>query len=207
LSGRGAELLDRREVWPGRVVHLHVDRVRFPDGREGEMEWIRHSGAAAILPLLDPLDHPDPRILLIHQLRYSVATRLYEIPAGRPDGPDEPWAVCAARELEEETGWRAGQLHYLTHLFTTPGFSDEAVHLFLATDLSKGVVQRDPDEDIELRVLPLSEALDGIHRGEIVDAKTVVALLHLRVFPMKAGAAVIEAPARKGVEAGDVLKP
>jgi len=198
LSARAAELVERREIWSGRVVHLRVDRVRFPDGREGEMEWIRHSGAAAILPLLDPPDHPDPRVLLIHQVRYCVATRLYEIPAGRPDHPKEPWEDCAARELEEETGWRAGALHYRTRLVTTPGFSDEEVHLFVATDLQKGVVQRDFDEDIELRALPLSEAMDGIRHGEIVDAKTVAALLHLRVFPLVPGAPSPLPPVRRG---------
>ena len=145
---------------------------------------IRHSGAAAVLPLLDPPADPDPRVLLVHQFRYASGGFLYEVPAGRPDVPGEPWEVCARRELEEETGYVAGGLTYLSAIFTTPGFTDERIHLFLATDLSEGSHQRDHDEFMELVTLRLSEALDLIQTGEITDAKTICTLLYAARFTL-----------------------
>jgi 8-oxo-dGTP pyrophosphatase MutT (NUDIX family) len=170
------EPLAREEVHKGRIVHLTMDRVRFPDGDEGVVEFIRHRGAAAVVAFLDDPDLPDPRVLLVHQFRYAAGGDLYEVPAGMPDTPEEPWERVAARELEEETGYRAGQLHYLSRIYTTPGFTDEVIHLFAATDLTPGEVSRDGDEYMEVVALPLSEAIGAIRRGEIVDGKSVVAL-------------------------------
>jgi 8-oxo-dGTP pyrophosphatase MutT (NUDIX family) len=132
------ELLDSRPVFDGRIVRLAVDRVRFPDGTVGELEMIRHSGAAAVLPVLGDPSAADPEIVMIRQYRYAAGGFIYEVPAGRPDQPGEDWEVCARRELEEETGYRAGTLRYLTAIHTTPGFTDEKIHLFLATELSQG---------------------------------------------------------------------
>ncbi|TVR55365.1 MAG: NUDIX hydrolase [Gemmatimonadales bacterium] len=175
-------LLHRREIWDGRIVHLTLDRVRFPDGREGELEFIRHAGAAAVVPFLDSPSDPDPRIVLLRQYRYAAGGYLFEIPAGMPEGSGEPWEECAHRELEEETGWRAADLRYLTRIYTTPGFTDEEIHLFAAAGLEGGAVHRDSDEYIEVVEMPFSQALDHIRTGEIVDAKTLSALLFLRVF-------------------------
>lgn len=175
-------LLGRREIWDGRIVRLTLDRVRFPDGREGELELVRHAGAAAVVPFLDPPHDPDSRVVLLRQYRYAAGGYLYEIPAGMPAGPEEPWEVCAHRELEEETGWRAGDLRYLTRILTTPGFTDEEIHLFAATDLREGAIHRDTDEYIEVVEMPLSQALARIRSGEIVDAKTLSALLFLQAF-------------------------
>ena len=155
-----------------------MDTVRYPDGSTGELEMIRHSGAAAVVPLLDSPDSPDPRVLLIHQFRYAAGGYLYEVPAGRPDWQGEPWDECAQRELEEETGYRAGKLIPLTAILTTPGFTDERIHLFLATDLVEGQHGRDDDEFMEVVTLPLSQAVEMISRGEIEDAKTICALLY-----------------------------
>jgi ADP-ribose pyrophosphatase len=174
--------LASRTVYDGRVVRLDLDRVRFPDGSEGELEMIRHTGAAAILPLLDPLDAPDPSILLLRQFRYAAADYLYEVPAGRPDSPDEDWVTCARRELEEETGMVAAELVRMTSILTTPGFTDERIHLFLAYDLSEGTISRDRDEFIELVTLPLSAALRMIAEETITDAKTVSTLLFAKHF-------------------------
>ena len=93
-------------VHDGRIVHLSIDTVRFPDGSVGELEMIRHSGASAVLPLLGSRDDADPEIVLIRQYRYASGGYMFEVPAGRPDRPGEDWEVCARRELEEETGSR-----------------------------------------------------------------------------------------------------
>jgi ADP-ribose pyrophosphatase len=171
------EPLSRRPVHEGRIVNLSRDRVRFPDGTEGELEFIRHRGASAVVAFLDPPTTSDPRILLVHQFRYAAGGDLYEVPAGMPDGDLESWEEVAARELEEETGYRAGELFYLSRIYTTPGFTDEVIHLFAATDLTRGSVDRDGDEFMEVLDLPLSEALAAIRRGEIVDGKSVAAIL------------------------------
>ncbi|MEX0912698.1 MAG: NUDIX hydrolase [Gemmatimonadota bacterium] len=179
------EPLASRKIWDGRIVQLSLDTVRFPDGSTGELEMIRHSGAAAVLPVLDPLTDPDPRILLIHQFRYAAGGNLLEVPAGRPDRPGEPWADCAQRELQEETGYIAGELVPLTSILTTPGFTDERIHLFLATDLRSGTTARDRDEFMETVTLPISAAIDLIHDGMISDAKSICALLFARRFQMR----------------------
>jgi len=180
-------LIARRPVYRGRIVDLSLDTVRFPDGSTGQLEFIRHSGAAAALPVLDDPAAPDPRIMLIRQYRYASGGELLEVPAGRPDRPGEDWEVCARRELEEETGLVAGRLVPLTTIYTTPGFCDERIHLFLALDLSPGTASLDQDEFLEPVVLPLSDALARVRAGEITDAKTVCTLLHAASFALGGG--------------------
>jgi ADP-ribose pyrophosphatase len=169
-------------VHDGRIVHLSVDTVRFPDGSVGELEMIRHSGASAVLPLLGSREDADPEILLIRQYRYASGGYMLEVPAGRPDRQGEDWEVCARRELEEETGMVAGRMTRLTGIFTTPGFTDEFIHLFLAEELTEGSTAYDQDEFIELARMPLSSALAGIRRGEITDGKTVCSILFAHAF-------------------------
>ena len=181
-SPSGAGLISSRPVHSGRIVDLSIDTVRFPDGSSGELEFIRHSGAAAVLPLLDARDADDPLILLIRQFRYAAGGYLFEVPAGRPDRVGEPWEECASRELEEETGLIAGRLTPMTSILTTPGFTDERIHLFLAEDLRPGRTSPDHDEFIELVTLPLSDALSRIRGGEIEDAKTICTLLFAAGF-------------------------
>jgi ADP-ribose pyrophosphatase len=171
-----------RLVHDGRIVHLSVDTVRYPDGSAGELEMIRHSGAAAVLPVLDGDGADDPRVVLVRQYRYASGGYLYEVPAGRPDRPGEPWEECARRELREETGYEAGTLRYLTAIWTTPGFTDERIHLYLATDLTEGETAYDVDEFMELERLPLSQALRMVREGEITDAKTICTLLYAATF-------------------------
>ncbi len=179
---RAVDRISSREIYDGRIVKLSMDTVRFPDGSTGELEMIRHSGAAAVLPLLDESDSNDPTIVLIKQYRYAADGYIYEVPAGRPDAPGEDWEVCARRELEEETGLRAGRLQKLTTIYTTPGFTDERIHLFLARELTEGATARDGDEFMELVTMPLSRALAMIRDGEIVDAKTICTLLYASGF-------------------------
>jgi ADP-ribose pyrophosphatase len=178
-------LISSERLYSGRVVNLDLDTVRFPDGSTGRLEMLRHPGASAVVPLLDPRDHPDPRVMLIRQFRHAADDFIWEIPAGRLDAGETPEA-CAARELEEEVGLQARSLERLTTIYTTPGFTDERIHLFLATDLEPGRQRREADEFIEVEVRPWSAVMGLIRAGQIVDAKTLVSLMFvqcLRIDP------------------------
>jgi ADP-ribose pyrophosphatase len=158
------------------VVSLDVDQVRFPNGTTGELEMIRHPGASAVVPILGDKPSPDPEIVLIRQYRYAAEDFLYEVPAGRLNHNELP-EDCARRELREETGYSADRLERLTTIFTTPGFTDERIHLFLATGLTEGESSVETDEILDLEVLRLSSIVEMIRAGRIADAKTLVALL------------------------------
>jgi len=177
---RGA-LLETTVVHDGRVVHLSIDRVRFPDGSEGELELVRHRGAAAVLPVLNAGSAADPEVLLLRQYRYAAGGVIYEVPAGIVE-PGESWEDCARRELEEEAGVRAGRLVRLTTIHTTPGFTNEQIHLFAAFDLTRGVRCTDRDEFLEVMPIPLSGVVDLIRRGEMTDAKSIVSVLYAARF-------------------------
>ena len=176
--------LDSRRIYTGRVVRLDVDTVRFPDGSTGQLELIRHPGAAAIVPCASDPPEADPTILLIRQYRYATGGELWEIPAGTLDPGEDP-EVCARRELLEETGVTAARLQRLTSIWTTPGFTNEVIHLYLATGLTTGEPSRERDEFIEVVPQPLSRVLALIRDGEIRDAKTVVAILYMAAFVLK----------------------
>jgi ADP-ribose pyrophosphatase len=178
-------LVERRPIHKGRIVDLSMDTVRFPNGKTGELEMIRHSGASAVLPVLSELNADDPQILLVRQYRYASGGYLLEVPAGRPDKEGEDWEVCARRELQEETGMTAEKLIELTAIYTTPGFTDEKIHLFLALGLTKGETSFDDDEFMDTVVMPMSEALRQVRDGEIVDAKTICTLLYAAGFLME----------------------
>ena len=172
MTGR----ISSRRVFSGKVVSLDVDQVRFPNGTTGELEMVRHPGASAVVPILGDRPSPDPEIVLIRQYRYAAEDFLYEVPAGTLNHNELP-EDCARRELREETGYSANRLERLTTIFTTPGFTDERIHLFLATGLTEGESSVETDEILELEVLRLSSIVDMIRAGRIVDAKTLVALL------------------------------
>ena len=174
-------LVHTRRVHTGRVVSLDIDTVRFPNGTVGELEMLRHPGASAVLPFLDPIVDPDPRILLIRQYRHATGDYLWEIPAGRRDGDEAPEAT-AHRELAEETGYRAAAMQPLTSIWTTPGFTDEVIHLFLATGLTPGPSALEGDEVLDLHPTPWSVALQMVQNGTIRDVKTITALLFVQGF-------------------------
>jgi ADP-ribose diphosphatase len=173
--------IESRRVYTGRVINLDIDTVRFPNGRTGELEIIRHSGASAVIPFLGDPAGDDPVILLIRQYRYAADGFIYEIPAGRLE-PGEPPEECARRELREETGCTAARIEHLYTMFTTPGFTDEAIHVFMATGLTHGQSAREPDEFAEVVIMRLAEALERIHDGEIPDGKTALAILFAAGF-------------------------
>jgi ADP-ribose pyrophosphatase len=134
-----------------------------------------------VLPFASDPRGGDPTVLLIRQYRYATGGSLLEIPAGRLNPGEEP-AACARRELQEEVGVTAGRLERLTTIWTTPGFTDERIHLYWATDLAAGTHAREPDEFIEVVPKPLSEVLGMVRNGEICDGKTVVAILYMAGF-------------------------
>lgn len=167
--------------YTGRVLNLDIDRVRFPDGSVGELEMIRHPGASAVLPFLGDPAGEDPPILLIRQYRYAADGFVYEIPAGRLD-PGESPESCARRELLEETGCTAERFEHLYTFYTTPGFTDERIHAFMATGITRGEARLEADEFVEVVTLPLSRALAMIRDGELVDAKSALTILYAAGF-------------------------
>jgi ADP-ribose pyrophosphatase len=168
-------------VYTGRVINLDVDVVEFPDGNTGELEIFRHPGASAVVPFLSDPAGPDPQLLLIKQYRYAADGYMYEIPAGRLDPGENPEA-CAHRELREETGCTAVSLQHLYTMYTTPGFTDERIHIFLATGLEQGDAAREADEFLTVETVQLSRALEMIKSGEIDDGKTALGLLYAAGF-------------------------
>jgi ADP-ribose pyrophosphatase len=163
-------LLERREVFRGRVLTLFLDRVRLPDGREATREVLRHPGAVAVVAQRD-----DGRVVLVRQFRHAVGQELLELPAGKL-GPGEDPLDCARRELEEETGYRAGRWERLGSFLTSPGFTDEIMHLFLARELVPGWHRPDDDEFLEVVEADPAELL---RTGGILDGKSILGLLLL----------------------------
>jgi ADP-ribose pyrophosphatase len=168
-------------VYSGRVISVDMDTVKFPDGTTGDLEMVRHPGASAVVPLLSDPRGEDPQVLLLRQYRYAAGDYLYEIPAGRLD-PGESPLECARRELLEETGCTADSVEPLIAIFTTPGFTDERIHLFLAVGLTIGEVRRERDEFIEVDRMTLSRSLELIEQGVIRDGKTIAGLLYVAGF-------------------------
>ena len=159
-----------KTIYKGRVVTLNLERTTLPNGLEVELEVVRHPGAAAIVPMKDP-----GTVVLIRQYRLAAGGFIFEIPAGKL-GPGEDPLVCAARELEEETGYRAGRIDSLATFFTAPGFTDEIMHLYVATGLIRTAQRLDQDEVLEVVEVPLEKAMAQIQDGTIRDAKSIIGL-------------------------------
>jgi ADP-ribose pyrophosphatase len=153
-------------------IRVRTERVTLPNGHTTELDIVHHPGAAAVVPFASP-----DEVLLIRQFRHAAGGAILEVPAGKLD-PGETPETCAARELEEETGQRAGRLEALGWIWTTPGFTDERIFLFAAFDLTPVGQRLDGDEVIEVLRVPLAEALARVWRGEINDGKSAMALLH-----------------------------
>ncbi len=180
----GTGRIDGEVVYRGRVFDVHLDRVRFPDASVGELEMIRHPGAAAVLPLYregEWAGGPGPAVVLISQYRYAADGRVWEVPAGKLD-PGETPESCARRELEEEVGLRASRLRPLTSIYTTPGFTDEVIHLFVALGLEPGEERHGASEFIERHEIPLERALRMVEDGTIRDGKSICTLLCAAAF-------------------------
>ena len=167
-----AKILGTRRVHDGRVVRLDLEKVRLPNGNVVTLEIVRHPGAAAVVPVDD-----DGQAILVRQYRHATGSWVLEVPAGKLDQPGESPEECARREVEEETGYRAGLLEPLGWIWTTPGFSDEKIWLFAARDLTRTRASLQADEVLTVTRLPLDEAARMALAGEIQDAKSICALL------------------------------
>ncbi|QEG38987.1 NUDIX hydrolase [Roseimaritima ulvae] len=159
-------------LFSGQRFRIHQVSSELPDGTRIEKQIIRHPGAVVILPLLDP-DH----VLMIRNYRYSVARTLLELPAGTRE-PDETPAETATRELNEETGYIAGNLQFIQSFYAAPGCGDEQMFLFVATDLQRSSPNRETGEQIENEVLPWTEVEAQLDQGAIQDAKSLIGLLY-----------------------------
>lgn len=168
------KLLSRELLYSGRVIDLFVDRVEYPSGKAGVREVARHPGGAVTVPILD-----DGRVLLVSQLRYPVGRRVTELPAGKLARGEDPLSA-AGRELAEETGYSAASLEHLATVFSTPGFCDEELHIYLARGLSllpEGTHREEGELNMTVEEVPFGEAVSRAVRGEYPDAKTIIGLL------------------------------
>jgi ADP-ribose pyrophosphatase len=168
-----------RNIYTGKVVTLNVDTVQLPNGVTIDLETIRHPGAAAVVPMKD-----DGTVVLIRQFRHAAGGFIYEIPAGKLSPGEDP-LHCAARELEEEVGYRAASFELLSSIFTAPGFADEVIHVYKATGLIQGRQHLDHDEVLEIVEMPLSAAMERIVDGTIRDGKTIVGLQAVYIRGLK----------------------
>lgn len=175
-DGFAERVLSSKILYQGRAVRLRFDQVRLPNGRETSREIIEHHGSVGILPLL-----PRNRVLLIRQYRHAVGQTIWEIPAGTIEEGETP-KECAERELEEETGYRAGSLRPFFDCYLAPGYSMELMHLFLARDLKETERRPEEDEIISVEHVTKERALHMIELGQIRDAKTICALSYLRAL-------------------------
>lgn len=164
------ELLNSELILQGRAFRIRRDLLKTPDGRTTRYEIVEHTGSAVMLPV-----DADGNLLFVRQYRHAAGMDLLELPAGTRDG-DEPYEVCAAREMREETGMAAGKLERLADFYLAPGYSTELMAVFLATDLKPDPLTADTDEFLQLERIPVAKALEMAQRGQIPDAKSLAAL-------------------------------
>ncbi|NNE35386.1 MAG: NUDIX hydrolase [Rhodothermales bacterium] len=160
------------EIFDGELLHVRRDIVKLPGGAESVREWIDHPGASAVVPIFD-----DGTTILVRQFRYPARRVFWEVPAGKLDVPGESAEGVARRELEEETGWRASRFEHVGSFYPCIGYSNEIIHTFVAFDLERGTQALSDGELLEPVRMPFDKAIDLVQNGEIVDMKTISALL------------------------------
>lgn len=167
-----------KEIFTGKIISVQVDDVELPDGKKAKREIVKHPGAVALIALT-----AEKKIVMVEQYRKPLERSLLEIPAGKLEPGEEP-AITAERELEEETGYRAKRIEYITSFYTSPGFADELIHIYLATELEPvdNPACGDEDEFVELVELTLEEAIEYMEESRIYDAKTVYAVQYLQLM-------------------------
>lgn len=166
--------LKRDVLYTGKVFDLIVDQVEYPSGNKGVREIAHHPGGAVVVPLFE-----NGTVMMVRQLRYPLGVHVLELPAGKLDKGEDP-AAAARRELEEETGWLASSLNKLTSIYTTPGFCDEELHIYLATGLhpaEDGHKREEGERSMTVHFLPLSDAVKMAEHSELKDSKTIIGLL------------------------------
>lgn len=163
--------LESKVIFKGKILNLREDEVLLANGNKSSRLIVEHPGAVSIVPV-----NQNKEIIMVEQFRKPVEQILLEIPAGKLEKGEDP-DCCARRELREETGYEAGKIEKLSTFYTTPGFSDEIMHLYIATGLTFFEVCPDEDELVRTKIVPLVEAVEMVARGEIKDAKTIVGIL------------------------------
>ena len=170
--------INRELKYAARILDIYEDTMQAENGNIEYWDFVKHRmGAAAILPVL-----PDGRVILVSQYRNAVEQDLLELPAGCRDSLDEDYAVCAARELEEETGYKAGKLELLLSICSSPAILSEQINIYLATDLIPSQQHLDENEELGLSFLPFEEAVEMVKRGEMHDAKAIAAIMTYAVM-------------------------
>ncbi len=160
----------KKSIYHGTIIDLSVETVTLPNGVTTDMEIITHPGAAAVVPMKD-----EQTVVMIRQYRHAVGGFIYEIPAGKLNPGEDP-RDCARREVEEEIGYKAGRLEPLLSVLTTPGFTNEIIHIFVGRDLSPGTQDLGAGEVLEIVDMPFAVILDLIRDGTINDAKTIIGI-------------------------------
>ena len=168
--------LEREELYKGRIIHVHKDRVRLSDGRESLREVVEHPGGVTVIPV-----DRDGTVCCVRQYRYPYHEHVLETPAGKLEPGEEPYP-CAVRELAEETGLKASHYEYLGAIYPSPGYCQEVLYLYLATGLERGEMHLDEGEFLDVVKYSLDELVDMAMRNELKDAKTVVAVLKAKRF-------------------------
>lgn len=166
--------ISSEDIFDGVLLHVKRDTVKLPNGDTATREWIKHQGASSVIPVF-----PNGDIILVKQYRYPIGEVTLEVPAGKLDAPDEDPLVCATRELSEETGYEAEHVEKLTTIATTVGFTNEKIHMYMATGLTPGKAHPDEDEFINVVRMPLTQAVQMVLDGKIFDAKSVASILML----------------------------
>jgi len=162
--------LNRKAVFNGRIIDVYLDKVAAPDGTQLSREIVEHSGGVVALAIVNG------QVLFVRQYRHPAGQSLLELPAGKLEKGEDP-ATCAARELEEETGYRPGKVYELGRFYASPGYLSEIFYLYGAEDLTPTAQNLDPDEVLSVERLPLEDALAACYDGRIIDAKTALTLL------------------------------
>ncbi len=165
------ETINQESVYRGRAFNVRRDEVQLPNRSTMHVDIIEHPGAVTILPIDD-----EGRILFVRQYRHAVGSELLELPAGTLD-PDEPPETCALREIREETGYAAGKMVKLGEFFLAPGYSTEYMLVYFASNLTEDPLPKDQDEYITVQAVPIAEAYDMALKGELIDGKSLAALL------------------------------
>lgn len=170
------ELISSETLLQGRAFRIRRDRLKTPDGRETKFDIIEHGGSVVIVPM-----DADGNLLFVRQYRHAAGADLLELPAGTLDEDEDP-AVCAAREIREETGFAADNIQKIGDFYLAPGYSTEFMHVYLARHLRHDPLEADADEFLSVEKMPLAEALRKAEKGEIPDAKSLAALLLARKY-------------------------
>ncbi len=171
INNPETSVISHQEIYRGKIVTLHVDTIRQASGRTTIREVVHHPGGVAAIPVLD-----DGRLLLIRQFRYPIGKFILELPAGKLDSGLPPLETMA-RELEEEAGYRAGELIPVFSFYTSPGISDELIHFFIARNLTRCAQRPEEGEHITVEAISAEECLQKIGTGEISDGKTILGIL------------------------------